>query len=65
MSGSFLLSDKLERYIHKYGINETNIEEELRLLTLKEYSKCIKTRTSAIRKFNVNAVKTQNDNPFI
>ena len=39
MSGSFLLSDKLERYIHKYGINETNIEEELRLLTLKEYSK--------------------------
>jgi predicted O-methyltransferase YrrM len=38
MSGNFLLSDKLESYIHKYGVNETSIEKELRFLTLNEHS---------------------------
>ena len=36
MSGSFLLSDKLEKYIHEFGLNETAIEKELRDYTLRE-----------------------------
>ena len=38
MSGSFLLSDKLEKYIYEFGVNETKVEKELRLHSLKEYS---------------------------
>ena len=38
MSGSFLLSDKLEKYIQEFGLNETALEKELRAYTLKEHS---------------------------
>ena len=38
MSGSFLLSDRLEKYIYEFGVNETKIEKELRLHSLKEHS---------------------------
>lgn len=38
MSGSFLLSDKLEKYIQEFGLNETTLEKELRAYTIKEHS---------------------------
>ena len=38
MSCSFLLSDRLEKYIYEFGVNETKIEKELRLHSLKEHS---------------------------
>ena len=38
MSGSFLLSDKLEKYIQEFGLNETTLEKELRTYTIKEHS---------------------------
>ena len=38
MSGSFLLSDKLEKYIQEFGLNETALEKELRAYTSKEHS---------------------------
>ena len=38
MSGSFLLSDRLEKYIYEFGVNETKVEKELRLHSLEEYS---------------------------
>mgnify|MGYP003344412247 FL=1 len=38
MSGSFLLSDKLEKYIQEFGLNETALEKELRAYTIKEHS---------------------------
>ena len=38
MSGSFLLNDRLEKYIYRYGVNETEVEKELRLYALKKHS---------------------------
>ena len=38
MSGSFLLSDKLDKYIQEFGLNETTLEKELRAYTIKEHS---------------------------
>ena len=38
MSGSFLLSNKLEKYIQEFGLNETTLEKELRAYTIKEHS---------------------------
>ena len=38
MSGSFLLSERLEKYIYEFGVNETKVEKELRLYSLVEHS---------------------------
>ena len=38
MSGSFLLSERLEKYIYEFGVNETEVEKELRLYSLVEHS---------------------------
>ena len=38
MSGSFLLNDRLEKYIYRYGVNETEVEKELRLYAFKKHS---------------------------
>jgi len=38
MSGSFLLSERLEKYIYEFGVNETEVEKELRFYSLEEHS---------------------------
>jgi len=38
MSGSFLLNESLERYINEFGVNETEIEKELREYVFKNHS---------------------------
>ena len=38
MSGNFLLNERLEHYIYENGVNETEIEKELREYNNKEHS---------------------------
>ena len=38
MSGNFLLNEKLEKYIYENGVNETEIEKELRDYNNKEHA---------------------------
>jgi predicted O-methyltransferase YrrM len=38
MSGSFLLNENLEKYINEFGVNETDVEKELREYTLKKHA---------------------------